>query len=159
MTIAALYRKFKAVDTDKIIEETMTECADALNSQNLEQLFDGKTKEGTNITPSYLQDPYFKTPEAAKKYSNWKDQITPSDKRSPGTPNLYINGRYHRSRRITVTAGSITHSATDPAAAKIESKFKDIDGLGGEYKTEFLKQSVQPLLKQKIQTATGLIMK
>ena len=75
--------------------------------KNKQQLMEGIKGDGNEITPSYLNDPYFKTKESAQRYSNWKDKITPNSKRKSGTPNLYINGFYHNTIEINVKGEKI----------------------------------------------------
>lgn len=149
-------KRFEALNTDKVINEVVQDSTGELADLNRDQMYDGKTKDGNNITPSYLDDPYFKSRESAKRYSDWKDKITPSSKRSPGTPNLFINGRYHNSIRVVASSDKVTFQTQDPAARSIEAKFDKIYGLGGEYKKNFLKDTLQPKIKEKITKATGL---
>lgn len=59
------------------------------------QLYDGKTATGADLSPTYFNDPYFKSPAQAKAYSAWKDKITPNPRRKKGVPNLFIIGKFH----------------------------------------------------------------
>jgi hypothetical protein len=59
------------------------------------QLWDGKKGDGQNITPSYLDDPFFETREKAIAYRNWKNSITKNSDRDQDTPNLFINGYFY----------------------------------------------------------------
>lgn len=65
-----------------------------------DQLYQGKNAVGEDITPSYLNDPYFKDREAAQRYSDWKDDITPDPRRKKGTPNIFITGFFHETLDI-----------------------------------------------------------
>lgn len=156
MTIKGLYRKVQKLDTNKIIDNVLEENIDALNEKNKEQLLAGKNRLGEDISPSYFEDPYFKTPAAAQRYSDWKDKITPNAKRKRGVPNLYIDGTYHRSRKTTISGDTITYSA-DFIEQEIELKYGDtINGLGGEFKNDFLNNNIRPVLTKEITAITGL---
>src|SRR5258708_7633887 len=99
-TFIDLKKKFEALNTDKIITKIMDDTQVQLLEENKEQMYDGKLKTGGNITPSYLEDPYFKSRESAQRYSDWKDRITPNPERESGVPNLFINGKFYDSLKI-----------------------------------------------------------
>ena len=42
-----------------------------------EQLYSGVDGNGNYLSPTYDDDPYFKTPEHSRWYKNWKERITP----------------------------------------------------------------------------------
>lgn len=156
MTIKGLYRKVKAIDTSKIIAEVMKDNEALLGEINLSQLYAGKTRLGIDLSPTYQEDPYFDDKgglPAAQAYSDWKDRITPNSKRRPGVPNLVINGFYYASRKVVVIDNKISFSSD---YLDLTDKYgEEINGLGGEYKVEFL-DTVHPALKQQITVATGL---
>lgn len=159
MTIHALQRRFKDLDTEKIITESITENAEVLGEINLSQLYAGKTREGKDLSPNYLEDPYFDDKggiAAAMNYSAWKDKITPSPERRQHVPNLIINGFYYSSRHVLVQGSKLVYTA-DYKEQDIVDKYGDtINGLGGKYKAEFLNDHVGPVVRQKITSATGL---
>jgi hypothetical protein len=159
MTIRGLYNRLQQVDVDKIAEECMEQSADELLIYELDQLLDGKTSTGEDITPSYLDDPYFKSREAAQRYSDWKDRISPASNRKKGTPNLRINGYYHNTIRVHAADGKVIWSSSFSGANDIERKFQKIYGLNKESRQEFIPLILRPVFKQKIQQATGLKMK
>lgn len=64
------------------------------------QLWDGKDGTGKDLTPSYLDDPYFLTKKAAQQYAEWKDRITHNSNRNFYAPNLYINGYFWSTMKI-----------------------------------------------------------
>lgn len=159
MTIRGLYNKIQTVDTNKVVQETMEQTTDEILTYNLNQLIDGKTSTGEDITPSYLDDPYFKTREAAQRYSDWKDRISPASKRKKGTPNLFINGYYHSTRRVSIVDGKVVWTSSYKGAGDIERKFKNIDGLNKDSRSEFIPLILRPVFRQKMEAAIGLKMK
>jgi hypothetical protein len=160
MTIRGLYNKLQAVDHDKIARETMEGSEEELNQYNLQQLIDGKRNDGLDISPTYLEDPFFKTREQAQAYSDWKDKISPrSSKRKKGVPNLFINGFYHRSRQVRIVGDKIIYSSYYSEAPDIEQTFKNIDGLNPESRKKFIPFVLRPVFNHLIEQATGLKIK
>jgi len=126
---------------------------------NTLQLLDGKTNLGTDISPTYLEDPFFKTPAQAQAYSDWKDRISPASNRRKGVPNLYINGYYHSTRKVQIIGDKIVYSSSYSEAPDIEHTFKNIDGLSPESRQKFVPFVLMPVFKHLIEQATGLKMK
>lgn len=135
------------------IEDTAVDII-ALNQQ---QLYAGRLADGSPVSPSYLDDPYFKSREAAQRYSDWKDEITPNEERPKGVPNLFINGFFYESWSITATAEKISFQSSDPNAADIEEKFSNrIYGLDDQNMGEYRRETFFPILKENIELQTGL---
>lgn len=100
------------------------------------QLWDGKKGDGQNITPSYLDDPYFKTRKQAEGYRNWKNSITKNSNRDPDTPNLFINGYFYDT--IFVDSGSFEVASNgfgNPIIEKYGKKTFSIDSERGDNKS------------------------
>jgi len=158
MTIKGLLNKVESFKEkiDVIIVAVMVDNAIFLGALNKQQLLAGKRSDGADITPGYLEDPYFKTLAQAQAYSDWKDRITPNTMRRSGTPNLFINGFYHDSREIIVLGEKIIYFA-DYKGVEIERKYTDkINGLGGIWLEAFIEIHVRPDLQAKITEAIGL---
>lgn len=157
MTILELYNRVSQLDTDKIITESVDETKDVILASNKEQLLEGKLSTGADISPTYQEDPFFKTPEAAQRYSDWKDKITPNPNRKPGVPNLFINGFFHNSIKIELQGDAITYSSNVALGGKIQSKYGDnIYGLNANFKSQYLDNYLSPLIRQQIESFTGL---
>ena len=69
------------------------------------QLWDGQKPDGSDITPSYLDDPYFKTQKQAMGYANWKMKLSRNSRRNKYAPNLYINGYFYSTIDVKVNKG------------------------------------------------------
>lgn len=159
-TIIGMLNRFEKVDTDVIIYQVIAESDQDLVDLNREQLYDGKTNQDTDIRPLYIEDPYFEGDvKRAQAYSDWKDKITPNPRRSPGVPNLYINGFFHSSIQVTVLPDTVVFKSSWSEGDDIEKKFKNIYGLGGEYKIIFLRDYLSPVLKERMELETGLQLK
>jgi hypothetical protein len=160
MTIRGLYNRLQNIDTDKIAAETMEGTEEEIRQYNLQQLLDGKTNEGLDISPGYLEDPFFKTREQAQAYSDWKDRISPPSKRRSGVPNLYINGYYHSTRTVQIVGDKIVYrSSFGEIFTDIDEKYKNLDGLNPESRAKFIPFVLRPVFNHLIQEATGLKMK
>lgn len=152
-----LIETLQNLDVVTIASDTLAEHAELIEEKNREQLMEGKLSTGKDITPSYLDDPYFKSREAAQRYSDWKDQITPHPKRKKGTPNLFITGPFHQSIEFKVTGDEFEFHSSFPKAGDIERKFsEDIYGPGEEKMQEVLDAGMEESWQNKIQAATGL---
>lgn len=159
MTANELYEKISKIDVDDIAVRAMNETRERLLIKNREQLLEGKRRDGQDITPSYYDDPYFDTRKQAEAYSNWKDSITPNPKRKKGTPNLYINGFFHRTIKLNVE-GELLKFFGAFEQLEIERKYSElIFGLATEKKIEFIDESLYPNFIKKMQFATGLKVK
>lgn len=159
MTILSLYQKVQNLEaqTDQLITSSLEKTKEALLDQNREQLLAGKSRDGKDLSPTYLEDPYFKSRESAQRYSNWKDRITPNPNRKQGVPNLFINGRLHNAFEVKIQGQNVFYSANVPYGAKVEEKFTDkIYGLGGVYKREYLNESLGPVFRLSITSIIGL---
>lgn len=148
-TIEQLYKKVKSIgnvedfifdEIDKVVQENN----ETLTKMNTDQMLEGKTTKGTDITPSYLNDPYFKSKKAAQAYANWKNKITPNPKRGRYTPNLFINGYYHKSINVQSKDRYVEFYSNVALGQKIELKFKNVLGLDEKNKEILSKQIVRP---------------
>lgn len=147
------------VDHDEIARKSIEGTEEEIREYNLQQLLDGKTNEGIDISPTYFEDPYFDTYEQAKAYSDWKDRISPMSIRRPGVPNLFINGYYHNSRRVRIVGDKIIYDSDWNEGKEIEQKFKNINGLNPDSRKKFIPFVLRPVFNHLIQEATGLKMK
>jgi hypothetical protein len=137
--VRAIQRKLNAYKQSlpAILDQTVDNTKDKYLELNKEQLLEGKNRFGQHLAPTYFNDPYFKSPESAKRYSDWKDRITPNDLRPSGVPNLFITGVYHSTIDITVDPGKITIAASFGAANDIEKKYPGIYGLDSDSKIKY----------------------
>ena len=92
-------------------EEACIRClednSDIVLSAVAEQLYSGQDGDGSHLSPTYDDDPYFEEEgywyHRAKDYKAWKYSITPPisgtmlglPPRPDNVPNLYINGKFY----------------------------------------------------------------
>ena len=119
------------------ISNTVNRTQDVLLDLNRDQLLQGRDADGKVLMPPYMQDPYFKTREAALRYLRMKIALEASHKslmryfagiqtypeKSKGTPNLIVTGQFHGGFFITVTKSTYT----------IDSMYKDADDINMKY--------------------------
>lgn len=96
-----------------------------------EQLLCGKSSSGEDIRPYYSEDVkpsgYFNSVESAKRYANWKSELSyPSfrgGRRNPDAPNLYINGKFHSELGVQFSLVSVAVVPETSYAATIVAKY------------------------------------
>ena len=110
--MATLDEVFDAVKKwENGFDEKCLECMDSNQSIFVrsirEQIYSGLKGDGTHISPSYDDDPFFEEPgnwyHGSDRYKAWKAEITPPEAstmlglppRPYNTPNLFINGKFH----------------------------------------------------------------
>lgn len=145
-----MLRRLQQLDVEQAAQQSVANTVEEVLQYNLEQMMEGKRQDGEDISPSYLDDPYFKSKEAAQRYSDWKDEITPNPKRKKGIPNLYIVGAFHGSIRATVSGGIIKFDSSFPEAEEIEAKFDKIYGLNAEKRTVYIAEHLRPELMKNV---------
>jgi hypothetical protein len=141
-TILTVLRRVEAVDTDKICVESVTDTKETIKEKNKEQLYSGETSAGTEITPYY-------TP------------LTVRIKQSKGQPTdrvtLRDTGAFYQGVYVNVTGSKVVIESTDSKTAALEAKYSEqIFGLNDKFKIEYIKESLRPVFKSKIEAATGL---
>lgn len=105
-----------------------------------EQLWHGLAADGQPLTPSYLNDPWFKSKQKASNYMEWKQSITPNPKRKPENPNLFINGKFYGTLEIFFRPDEFEIDSADPTGADIIRKYgKAAFGLNSNYLNEYVK--------------------
>lgn len=157
VTVNAMLERVLMLNVQDVSDKSFTETSEDYVKANTDQMYDGKLSTGDDITPSYQDDPYFKSRESAQRYSDWKDAITPSPKRKKGTPNLFINGKFHRSITMRVSGDSLNIRSDFYKADAIERKFSEkIYGLNKDSRVKYIAQSFLPALKKRVTNITKL---
>jgi dihydroorotase len=157
MDALEMIQNLEQLDVKKIAADALDESRSEFIALNREQLLEGRLSTGDDISPSYFEDPYFKTPESAKRYSDWKDKITPHPKRNKGTPNLFIIGSFHQSIGMEVDGDEFEMMSDYKDAGSILSKFsEDIFGLNEEKAEALIDKTLAPTFYEKAHEQLGL---
>lgn len=150
-TIRAFKQRLVALKMPEVAAEAIKGSGENLLTLNREQMLEGKRRDGNDISPSYFEDPWFKSIESATAYSEWKDRITPHPKRKKGVPNLFIVGTFHKSITLNLTGESLKFHSTFAAAADIERKFTGmIYSLNVEKRTVYVREFLRPEFMVKV---------
>ena len=125
-----------------------------------EQMYSGLKGDGTYITPSYDDDPFFEEPgmwfHGSERYKAWKGEITPPvsstllglPPRPYDVPNLFITGMFHESIKAS-RAGDVIRVYTSGFrdGPQIERKYgEEIFQLTDEAKEYFNIYALRPWL-------------
>lgn len=149
----------KSFNFEEEAKKIVIDNKDILVEMNRQQMIDGQTNEGKDITPTHIQDPFFKTPESAKAYVRFKQKlpgIPKSSIKKPETPNLFINGFFHNSLHAVDVSSGIKIQSNIILADKITRKFKNILGVKPENRFLFGRTKVLSLLKTRFKQHTKL---
>ena len=145
----------------RAIADKVMQTQDVLLDLNRDQLLSGRNADGETITPSYTQDPFFKSREQAERYLKIKQGLESEHKgrmrfvqlcpeKGSDTPNLIVNGRlFHNYFFIKVTNEAYKIGSTGEAAADIESKYNNrVFGLAPKSKEFYYFGFIRPLIKE-----------
>lgn len=144
LTISSLSEKFKTLNTDKVIDESLNETKDEFKAINKSQLKAGKTNTGENVAPKYRR----------KKYALAKNQMNPLP--GLGNPDLFLTGAFYEGIGVEVGKDVFDIISKDEKGPELENKYKDIFGLGNNFKKKYLDEDLGPTVQKKISTFTGL---
>ncbi len=126
-----------------MITQATRATTDVFEVQQREQLTAGKTKTGAPISPRYQSN----------SYASRKAAINPLP--GFGVPDLRLTGEFQRLIDVEAAENVFDIISKDEKGAALENKYADIFGLGGEYKTPYLKR-LSGVIREKISTLTGL---
>jgi hypothetical protein len=150
MTIGTLQSNVQNIvdNLDSIVLGLTMEANPSVVDLNREQMMEGQTNKGEDITPKYADNPYFKSKESAQRYSDWKDDITPNSKRKKGVPNLFINGKFHNSLEAVLNKDFI-NVKTDSFGEDIIQVHRNVLGLNEE-SLKIIREDIKPKLQKKL---------
>lgn len=88
-------------------------------------------------------------------YAEMKHSMNPQP--GFGVPDLKLAGAFYRATSVTVGGQSIKIDSSDSKSAELQAKYgKEIFGLNGVYKREYLNESLGPVFRQSITSIIGL---
>lgn len=146
-TLQQVKEKFNPAKVAPAIERVLLYTAAEYEVILRQQLLRGKGSDGQDLTPGYLEDPYFKSKESAMRYATWKWNNSPSTGRNFNAPNLYINGYYHSKLKVFVGANGFIIDALVKFAEDINRKYNGKSTkLGGEFREQFIWKNFRPQL-------------
>lgn len=152
-----ILKSLQKLNVRKVAFESFKKHSDEVVPLNQEQLFEGKTAKGEFLFPTYFADPFFKTRAAARRYSDWKDVITPHPKRRRGVPNLFINGFFYKSIELKLFPEGFQIDSRAFMAANIKRKYgQDVFGLNEDSREKLIGGGLAETWKKNVEKQTGL---
>lgn len=152
-TALDLIQNLKSLDIGSIASTITEKNEKHITSAVKSQLWDGQKPDGSDITPSYLDDPFFKTRKQAEGYANWKMKLSKNSKRNKYAPNLYINGYFYGTIMVKMNKEKFEVGST---WSEVGSKYKDALGLSVEHGSEIVEEYIRPEWEVMVEKLTGL---
>ena len=164
-TIFELSKNFKSLINgfEKEALSCMAENIPIFEEYVREQLFHGIGGDGRPLRYTYLNDPFFRSPDAgrwknnAKGYMYFKNNVLPHKSgttylnlppKKKSAPDLYIRGDFHKSIKGKATEKGVMIGSNVSFASDIESKYGNIIyGLSPEAKKRFIDTKLYLRLK------------
>lgn len=121
--VKKLCRRVAKLDEDKIITKIFDDkdLQARIVNFNQMQMLAGKGADSNNL-PRYDQDPYFKTPNAAKAYQAWKAHVSPNKEKDPAVMDFYIDGHFHKTLKVVSSQKAVTIKSDSEIAGDIQDK-------------------------------------
>lgn len=145
MRLKALHEKTTELQRRlETLPEAIRECVDYNQDEILQlrkdELLLGRDSDGNPFTPGYTEDPYFKTPQAADAYADYKyraeaihaariEHVLKYPNKDSNTPNL----RYTRDRYNSLSFHDQMFIRTSKDSFIIGSTFKDASLINAKY--------------------------
>jgi hypothetical protein len=144
LTISSLSAKFQSINTNNIIDESMDETKDSFEKLNIDQMNHGFRNDGKQIVPDYKSTAYAKKKQAMNPLPKF------------GTPDLHLTGSFQSQLNAIVEGEVIKIFSNDEKGPDLENRYKNIYGLGNDFKTQYLDKDLGPTVKKKITDFIGL---
>lgn len=140
-TILEMKKRFEAIDTDAISLKAVEESTEQMANLNAEQINTGVKADGTEMPDYSLRS----VVQYGKPY---------------GPIRLRDTGAWQAGIYVRASGDAVTFSSTDNKNSMLEERYgEDILGLSEKYKSEAIREAVQPAFSKLIEQATGLKMK
>ena len=141
MTILGLKRKFDSLDTNRVIEEVISDSTSILADLNTEQINSGIRADGS-LMPDYSL-------RSVIQYG-----------KQPGPIRLRDTGAWQSGLYARVIGDRIQFASTDSKDAMLVERYgPEIEGLSEKFKNEAMIEKIRPEFRNKILNAVGLLMK
>lgn len=140
-SIQSISDKLRSVSTnigniETIVSDAVTVYSQDLLTLNRDQILFGRDLNGNEFLPSYLNDPYFDTPEEAAKYAAKKEELIGTHNsrivnkglfppKGINTPNLIVTGPFQDHLYIDTNNKSYTIGSSYIDSESINEKYNN----------------------------------
>lgn len=155
-TVREMLNRFRALDLEQIAATVISRDPEKLADLNRQQLRKGKDAKGGWLL-RYSEDPFFKTPQAADNYAQWKQRLGHTDPEKPfDVADYFINGYTHNTITARVSGRYVTIGSNVSWAGEIEQKNdNEAFGLNEESKEQYRGETLLPGMRGIIKQQTG----
>lgn len=138
LTVGTLLKRFQALDTDKIAVEAMTATADDLEEKNRERMLEGVRADGSMMPHySYISQTVYGYPDEPIK--------------------LKDTGAFQAAIEVKVESSTVVTTSTDEKTDMLVGRYGNkIFGTFGDFKNEYIRESLRPEVMKRIRQVTGL---
>lgn len=144
MTLLETINVLQSINMATIVSDSIEETTDDFIAENKKQLLAGYDSNGDRLLKYQ-----------SNKYARVKNEYNPLP--GLGNPDLNLTGAFQARIEATLSGTTITELSTDSKGPELEQKYgPQIFGVGGEYKNNYLSESLGPQIKANLTDFTGL---
>jgi hypothetical protein len=147
-TILAMLKRFENLDTDQVCDETLDDSKEVIADINAEQLSKGISATG---------EPFRRYQN--EQYADFKHKKNPLP--GYGNPDYILTGAFVRKIVAAVSGSGFNITSTDAKTQDLINRdpANPPFQLSEKFKAEAMRTAVRPAFKNRIEKATGLLMK
>lgn len=154
MTLLQIINTLENIDMEAVVSLSIQDTTDDLIEENKKQLLSGFGSDGNKLKE---KDVYGKIGPAYYKWQKYADQkYAQNPLAGYGIPDLNLTGSFFAGFEASVSGTTIKELSTDGKDEKLENKYQYIFGVGGEYKSNYLAESLGPEIRVNLTYVTGL---
>ena len=145
-TPGEMWTALEELNLKEVVLEAIEDHKEDYVKLNLEQLYQGLNPEGEKITPEYVEGPY--------RRKKARMNSAPGE----GTPDFFLSGEMYEETHADVDGEDIEIKSDVNYAQYNEERWgnAEIWGLSPENYEEFVQETLQPLIVEKVSELTGL---
>lgn len=145
-TPGEMWNALEELNLKEVVLEAIEDHKEEYVKLNLEQLYQGLNPEGEKITPEYVEGPY--------RRKKARMNSAPGE----GTPDFKLSGDLYDETAVQVDNEDLTIGSEVEYAQYVEQRWgnAEIWGLSPDNHEEFVQETLQPLIVEKVSELTGL---
>lgn len=145
-TPGEMWTALEELNLKEVVLEAIEDHKEDYVKLNLDQLYQGLNPEGEKITPEYVEGPY--------RRKKARMNSAPGE----GTPDFFLSGEMYEETHADVDGEDIEIKSDVNYAQYNEQRWgnAEIWGLSPDNHEEFVQETLQPLIVEKVSELTGL---